>query len=894
MPDVEPQLMIDDDGRTVPVAPEDVADYSRTLGYLPASEEQAKDYKLNQEMQSPLNQAKAFGSGAASALSFGATDLIDPAAQAALEKANPGWHALGSAAGIAGGLAIPGLAEASAPALIAKAGRGAAEMAPATAKVLRGALAVGTEGALYGGQQVVHEAALGDPNLTAESALTTVLGSALAGGALGGAGGLAGHLIGRAAQELTGGELAQKVGGWLGDFEGDRWFKAAGGIQGDLTRLTEQKGIDGVRQIMREGADLGLVDALSTPAQTLERSQDLQRGAGGAMSDLLKAADAKITGSGDVVYRGTGKGGESGRWWTSDPDTAQTFADKMAGKVVSKRISFDNPLEVDAKGAPWTRIEWMPAGNVAEQPSDALTSTDGIGRWAESHGHDGAIIRNVRDASRKPIDVYINIKGKLNPLESRVGPEIASVLDRARKDILAPLAANPLEQGAASEVGRILGAYKENFPNGVTFSDLHGLRRQLDDKIYGLRGAMDPLSSTLKDSLHDLRGIVSDALSDGLENAGADGPWRLLNRQYEVASTFCRLGGKGVLRAVGNNLVSPTEWLGALAGGIGGGPVAGLLTAGATALARRHSAGALGWAAKALGSALRDPAEEVIAKTASAIAAARQAGSDSLSAAAGASPEMVATLSALHGNNQRLGAKLTALVGGIVKRTGIAKSEIAANIPREFESSELTRAAYDKRVKQIQQAAIPEVMAQHIAKATSDLQEHAPETAQAYSVAYPRAVMLLQQSVPQQPSRGVLGPKLEPSKAQQRQFLNETNAIIKGPTHVIKRAALGLATPAEMQKAAQAYPSLAQSIAQAATEHIAKVGPENVPRAAHAALSALVGQPLDAANLGPAILRNQIVFAQHAPQQHATGGTEKLDVAKRYETASQSSAGRES
>jgi hypothetical protein len=37
MPDVEPQLMIDDGGRTVPVAPEDVADYSRTLGYLSAS-----------------------------------------------------------------------------------------------------------------------------------------------------------------------------------------------------------------------------------------------------------------------------------------------------------------------------------------------------------------------------------------------------------------------------------------------------------------------------------------------------------------------------------------------------------------------------------------------------------------------------------------------------------------------------------------------------------------------------------------------------------------------------------------------------------------------------------------------------------------------------------------
>jgi ubiquinone biosynthesis protein UbiJ len=144
------------------------------------------------------------------------------------------------------------------------------------------------EGAAYGLGQVVHEAALGDPNLTAESALATIGFSGALGAGLGGAGGV----LAQGFREIGPSDVGAKLKSWLGEFEGERNVKAAGAIQSDIKRVVKQKGREGLQAIGREAGEMGLVGPLSTPASTLEKSQEVMQDAGRAMGTLLRGADA--------------------------------------------------------------------------------------------------------------------------------------------------------------------------------------------------------------------------------------------------------------------------------------------------------------------------------------------------------------------------------------------------------------------------------------------------------------------------------------------------------------------------------------------------------------------------------------------------------------------------
>jgi len=179
-------------------------------------------------------------------------------------------------------------------------------------------------------------------------------------------------------------------------------------------------------------------------------------------------------------------------------------------------------------------------------------------------------------------------------------PRIDDITGRVRREVLDPLEKNPLQQGAAKQLGTFLDSYDQRFAGGMTFEDLHAVRRQISDALYGYRGNLDPEANAIKSALHDFRSIVSDEITSGLDRVKLDtNAWKTTNRQYQVAARAEDFAQRGMNRAAGNNLVPLTSLLGLIGGGaIGHGGVgaslaygsklfgSGLLGAGAGALRR--------------------------------------------------------------------------------------------------------------------------------------------------------------------------------------------------------------------------------------------------------------------------------------------------------------------
>jgi hypothetical protein len=77
-------------------------------------------------------------------------------------------------------------------------------------------------------------------------------------------------------------------------------------------------------------------------------------------------------------------------FWSSDnPEVAGWYAgDRGVGpNVVPADVSFKNPLVVDAGGREWASIPW----------GRGTTATDTLANLARKFGHDGLVVRNVRD-----------------------------------------------------------------------------------------------------------------------------------------------------------------------------------------------------------------------------------------------------------------------------------------------------------------------------------------------------------------------------------------------------------------------------------------------------------------------------------------------------------------
>lgn len=215
----EPQYLVDPSGQTVEVRAEDVPHYSQ-LGYLLAHPEQVAKFHAIDRASTPVQTAIAAAEGLGRGATFGASTWaerglgVDPAGIQAREEANPLTSGIAEVGGtllpaaLTGGSSLleeggakvaletaarnapTSLLSRGAHAAATAAGRLAPEgVSPLARIVQRGIPAVtgsAIEGAAYGLGHDVHEAALGDPNVTAENILTDMGLSGVLAGGLGG------------------------------------------------------------------------------------------------------------------------------------------------------------------------------------------------------------------------------------------------------------------------------------------------------------------------------------------------------------------------------------------------------------------------------------------------------------------------------------------------------------------------------------------------------------------------------------------------------------------------------------------------------------------------------------------------------------------------------------
>lgn len=127
-----------------------------------------------------------------------------------------------------------------------------------------------------------------------------------------------------------------------------------------------------------------------------------------------------------VVYHGSTSGGISNAtvqntFFTPNRDVASSYAldesaSRSEGQLVVNPvyIRIENPLVVDAYGAPWMAIPF----------EGGRMTTDGIAAIAKQRGHDGVLIKNVEDnvndEELPPADVYITL-GKRGQIKSAIG-----------------------------------------------------------------------------------------------------------------------------------------------------------------------------------------------------------------------------------------------------------------------------------------------------------------------------------------------------------------------------------------------------------------------------------------------------------------------------------------
>lgn len=139
-----------------------------------------------------------------------------------------------------------------------------------------------------------------------------------------------------------------------------------------------------------------------------------------------------------VLYHGSTRGGitqstTQNSFFSASKEVARTYSvDDYFGRkgeapvVQAVYLKIANPLEVDASGDEWMRVEF----------DGARYTTDELARKAKRMGHDGLIVRNVidnvADEELPPTDIYVTLGGKTQ-IKSAMGENVS--FDPSNPDI---------------------------------------------------------------------------------------------------------------------------------------------------------------------------------------------------------------------------------------------------------------------------------------------------------------------------------------------------------------------------------------------------------------------------------------------------------------------------
>ncbi len=227
-----------------------------------------------------------------------------------------------------------------------------------------------------------------------------------------------------------------------------------------------------------------------------------------------------------------------------------------------------------------------------------------------------------------------------------------------------------------------------------------------------------------------------------------------------------------------------------------------------------------------------------------------------------------------------------------VKAKGLVGSKLVPDQKRSDKSSDNSKAKdVFAKIQELQSS--PEVMLNHLEKATKDVFPHAPLLAQNLQSAMTRGTEFLATKIPQHSSDGPLSLGQGEFSPQELSQFERYYHIVENPLHAfsqIKNKTIGLET---IETLSTVYPKLYEHMKEAVMNEASDALHKNglIPYQLKQSISMFMGEPMDKSMSPQSTMSNQMVF-QNSKQANAqnqikpsSSGMQKLTLSKRMQVS---------
>lgn len=297
---------------------------------------------------------------------------------------------------------------------------------------------------------------------------------------------------------------------------------------------------------------------------------------GAALGTALELDESRLKNremSGEAILHTALLSGGIGGLAEGFPAGAAFIGTTTAGKKLASKLGSTAAGRVIKKfGATRSEVETAKRQIGEERFFSVLNDAErfGLVKPTMSTARSGELAENMIEDSGKAIESFVNEADARIAASSSLAPKTSDVVETISDKVVAPLADNIETQAAASSIADRLRLIQEKYGERVPLGELHRLRSDISKTIYSLRGTQDPLRSVEASALRQMRSLLTEQISSGLERVGIDPKaWKVAQRQYEVASRIESLADKAATRAAAKGAGDWTNWASA-ATGLGG------------------------------------------------------------------------------------------------------------------------------------------------------------------------------------------------------------------------------------------------------------------------------------------------------------------------------------
>jgi hypothetical protein len=206
--------------------------------------------------------------------------------------------------------------------------------------------------------------------------------------------------------------------------------------------------------------------------------------------------------------------------------------------------------------------------------------------------------------------------------------------------------------------------------------------------------------------------------------------------------------------------------------------------------------------------------------------------------------------------------------------------------------SQMSDGEFKKITERLQQfTGNPQSMMDHMSDNTDTLHQAAPNITQGIQNTLVQGTQFLQSKLPQAKSQLPLSASWEPSTAQKNQFAKYYNAVDQ-PVSALKQVQSGLLDNETMEALQAVHPQLLSEMRQSVIKNMKIDQAKELSYAKKLALAKFLGQPLDESMLPQAIQANQMIFnppPPPAPQGKPLGPKTRLGGLKNLKASSRTS-----